>query len=138
MEVHIIISFIIGLGFLIVGLRKRQTGNWFLNQGKVTKGKVTDVIMKRETGSNSYKQTYYYPVVYFETSDGQAVSQELDYGTTFNEYAKGKEVEIVYDPADPQKCQLNSRPVLVYTPWLFMAFGFILLTVGVLLQFELL
>ncbi len=136
MEVHIIISFIIGLGFLIVGLRKRQASNWFLNQGKVATGEVTDVIIKRKTGSNGYKQTYYYPVAYFETIDGQTVSQELDYGTTFNEYPKGQEIEIVYDPTDPQKCQLNSQPVLVYVPWLYMIFGFILLTVGTLLHLE--
>lgn len=92
-----------GIVILILGIIVSIYGfSWFLYQenldenGLITTGIVVDI---------NEKDFYRSPIVTFTTQDSQEVSflSKLDVNVDLFQYEIGQEVEVIYDPSDPQQ-----------------------------------
>ncbi len=88
------------------------------------KGKRLSKIGKKAKGivfKNNYKisgtdsRGIYYPVVRFLTENNEWITQEVDVGTN-PPMAEGKEIEVLYDPNNPNEVIINSDLRLAYMP----------------------
>lgn len=114
---------IIGTTFLVVGARKLQSSIWLRNNGTTTWGYVSAVLKEKKRDSDDYLQTYYTPVIAFETHNGEKIEQKLDISTSLNEYQEGMDVKVIYDPDDPQDCNIESTNRMIFLPWVFIILG---------------
>lgn len=72
------------------------------------------VVVELEMGSGS---SVYHPVVEFRKQDGSVHTFTSDYGSYPPAYAQGEKVEVLYDPADPKRAEINDHslwlPVMI-------------------------
>ncbi len=73
------------------------------SEGEITTGTVTR--LQESTTSEGYCCVYS-PVVEFEV-DGQTYSFENDNASSLPDYVVGGQVNVLYDPADPNTAQIN-------------------------------
>jgi hypothetical protein len=74
--------------------------------------------------------TYRYPVVRFQTQDGQSVEFESETGTNTFSQKPGEQVEVLYDPLRPEQARIKSFMMLWFGPLIFSVVGFFLLVFG--------
>ena len=81
----------------------------------------------------------YCPVVEFTTGTGQAVRFESDFGTMPATHRVGQTIAIKYDPADPQKAEVDSATSRWFVPGCmagmglgFLLMGLIFMVIGIL------
>lgn len=68
------------------------------------------------TGFESGAEVHF-PIVAYETHDGQDVEVRMPFGSDPPRFVKGEKVDILYAPEDPQRVELNE--------WLSLWFGVI-------------
>lgn len=117
MDTELIILLISSV-FLIVGTVIWQKGNHLM-----TNGKVADAIIFK----NNYQPSRsgggtYYPVVRFLTDKQEWITQELSIGYSPAK-EEGTKLQVIYDPEDPTKVEINSMLQLELLPRLFVALG---------------
>jgi cytochrome c-type biogenesis protein CcmH/NrfF len=118
---------------LVVGVRNFVRTRRFVNQASSTTGRVTDVktrTRRSHTSSGPRVSTYRYPVVRFQTQDGQSVEFESETGTNTFSQKPGEQVEVLYDPLRPEQARIKSFMMLWFGPLIFSVVGFFLLVFG--------
>ena len=129
MDLFSFIPLIIGVGFMVVGIKKWQAGRWFQKHGVRTTGTVIESVRKRSRGSKYYVYT---PVIYFETPDGKPFSRKMDYGDSMESYPKGAEVDIIYDPENPKDFDFDGVNHQTIIPLLVILIGLVITTLFML------
>lgn len=94
---------IVGITLFIVGIgilhnRKRK----ILKCTSITKGKVEDLVRQQNYDSDGGYSSTWHPVFIYEIGELKYI-KESNYGTTQSKYAIGQEVEIHYNPEDPNE-----------------------------------
>jgi Protein of unknown function (DUF3592) len=113
-----LIILLISSGFLIVGTILWQKGNHLLTNGKVADA----VIFKNNHSTSRSGRGTYYPVVRFLTDKQEWITQELSIGYSPAK-EEGTKLQVIYDPEDPTKVEINSTLQLEILPRLFVALG---------------
>lgn len=87
----------------------------FFNVQKLSKeqsadGVVVDVVKRREYVNEQDRvyNDYYFPVVQFTASDGKTRQVQMSEGSSSQEYEKGNEVTVLYDPGHPLDARVKS------------------------------
>jgi hypothetical protein len=99
----------------------------FVSRAASATGVVTDLkSTELQAGMQSYN-----PVVQFQTHDGRMVEFESDTGGPEESYPPGGQVEVLYDPLNPEKAHIKTFFMLWGIPLLFGGLGAVFLVVGV-------
>jgi hypothetical protein len=126
MEKDLIILIVSGTLF-VMGLYLFQKAKQLINHGKIAKG----IIFKNNFESSSSGGGLYYPVVKFKTENNEWITQELSTGYRPKK-REGKEIEVIYDPENPETVEINSFFQLKILPIIFLIIGLSGLVIGVL------
>ena len=97
-------------------------------RGITTQGEVLDLMVI---------EPYRRAEVKFETNDGQTVYfvDDLYWNQDFNAYQKGQQVEVIYDPADPQSTAvINDFFQRNTAPWWPVIVGAMVFLVGFIMR----
>lgn len=122
-----LIIVIVSLILLITGIYLWQRGNYLLKNGK----KAEAIILKNNFHSDADGGGTYHPVVWFLTDKQVWITQELNIG--FNPPRReGAQLQVIYDPEDPTKVEINSTLYLEVLPRLLVALGIVGLVFGAL------
>ena len=122
-----------GAWFLVVGVRNYLRTRRFVSEASSATGTVTDVktrTSRSHTSDGSRLRTYSYPVVRFQTHDGQTVEFESETGTSGFSQRPGEQVEVLYDPLKPEQARIKTFMMLWFAPLIFSMVGFFLLVFG--------
>jgi hypothetical protein len=93
------------------------------------RGVVVDLEM-RKTTEGGWKKSYY-PVVRFQSTNGQEVQFVSGVGSSPAAFERGEEVEVLYDPAAPEEARIDSWFDLYFVPILAGALGSVFLLSGI-------
>jgi len=109
----------ISIGLLAIGLLFSEKNMRLKKTGKKAKAIIfTNNYRPKINGRGGI----YYPVVRFVTEDNQWITQELDFGQK-PPMTEGKEVEVFYDPKNPQEVVMNSYRIIIFLPWALIIAG---------------
>ena len=124
-----ILFVLIGLAVLIGGVVTaiRQTRNEA--RGVTATGTVVDLVQRV---LNPGSAGVYCPVVQFTTALGQPVRFESGFGTMPASHRVGQSIAVRYDPADPQKAEVDSATSRWLVPGCMIGMGIMFLAMGVL------
>ena len=126
---------LIGLGVLIGGVvaavkQARESG-----RRVAATGRVVDLVSRV---MNAGSAGVYCPVVEFNTANGGAVRFESAFGTMPASHQVGQTVKIRFDPADPQKAEVDSATSRWLVPGCmigmgvgFLSMGLVFLVIGI-------
>lgn len=129
------VPIVIGLLFFVLGIcllissivafikKRRQVAN-----SSSATGVVTELV--RGMGQRGY---LYYPQVQFTTASGQTVSFNSSVGSNPAGYAVGQNVEVVYDPRNPQQAEIDSATSLWVVPGCLLGMGLVFTVLGLVL-----
>lgn len=108
----IILGIFTGVAILMLVIAAIATGSnlMTLSKEKSAPGRVVDVVMRREyiNEQDHIIQDYYFPVVEFTADDGHRRSVQMQAGSSSQEYEKGNEVTVRYDPEHPLQARIDS------------------------------
>lgn len=118
---------LIGIAILISGAvgavkQARKSG-----RGVKANGTVVDLVSRV---FNPGSAGVYCPVVDFTTAAGQPVRFESQFGTMPASYRVGQSIALRYDPADPQKAEVDSATANWFVPGCTIAMGLLFLMMG--------
>ena len=130
-----ILFVLIGLAVLIGGVVTAIKQTRKVARGVTATGTVVDLVQRV---FNPGSAGVYCPVVQFTTALGQSVRLESGFGTMPASHRVGQSIAVRYDPADPQKAEVDS----VTSRWLapgcmigmgimFFAMGVVFLAIGI-------
>lgn len=111
---------------IIMGLNTRS----FVSTAIPTQGVVIDVVKRSSTDSKGRSSSVYYPVVKFTTPSGEPTVFESNLGTYPPQFRKGNEVELLYNPQQPDSVMINSWMDLWFLPVMFTSLGSIFVLIG--------
>jgi hypothetical protein len=118
---------LLGVGFLAIAIPIFVQKRRFVSRAASATGVVTDLkSTELQAGMQSYN-----PVVQFQTHDGRMVEFESDTGGPEESYPPGGQVEVLYDPLNPEKAHIKTSFMLWGIPLLFGGLGAVFLVVGV-------
>jgi hypothetical protein len=92
----------LGIGFLIAAGIVYNNGTSFRERAEMASGTVTGM----SVSTNSDDITSYCPQIRFTTRDGQEVTYFPNVCSTSPQFEKGDQVELYYDPLDPEEAQI--------------------------------
>jgi hypothetical protein len=120
----------LGVVFLAAGIAIFVHRRRFVSRAASAIGVVTDLkSTEMQAGMQSYN-----PMVQFQTHDGRMVEFESDTGgPEESSYPPGGQVEVLYDPLNPEKAHIKTFFTLWLIPLFFSGLGAVFLVVGVLL-----
>ncbi|NUM47693.1 MAG: DUF3592 domain-containing protein [Anaerolineales bacterium] len=129
--------FLLGLG--VYAFFRQRTR---LAEGTVAIGIVTDLIPVRadgefvvtrgEEGMKIEKKYLYRPEIRFKTHAGRTIDFIAPVATRPSRYAIGDEVEVLYNPENPNDVQINSFLHLWFATLMLVGFGLFVAGMGVL------
>lgn len=102
----VVLPVLVGAVLLVLGLsmavrRSRRRRDWTRTRGNVAGWRHSTV------GSVDVSRSTSVPQVTFTTAEGREVTASLGYGVDLGIYPTGGEVDVWYDPADPERVQAN-------------------------------
>ena len=113
------------IGFVIL-MRTRS----FMASAQQTKGTV--IRMVSSSGSDGIS---YAPVFQFKSINGATIEVAEKLYSNPPQFKTGQEVDILYDPQDPQHARVNKGFNLYFTPALLGGMGLLFFGVGIILLF---
>jgi len=118
---------LIGIAVLISGAvaavkQARKSG-----RGVKANGTVVDLVSRV---FNPGSAAVYCPIVDFTTAAGQPVRFESQFGTMPANYRVGQSIAVRYDPADPQKAEVDSVTANWFVLGCTIAMGLLFLVMG--------
>jgi uncharacterized protein DUF3592 len=121
-----------GVGFVAIGAHVIRTGRRLRTYGR----RVPGVVVRLRFDPNEHGGGQYYPVLRFQTHDGDTVETESDLGTNPAPVRPGQQVAVVYDPAKPRRARLDTMlgGGAVHGP-LFIAFGVVVALIAAAVTF---
>ena len=77
---------------------------------KAAPGQVVDIVVRREYENvqDRIVRDYYFPVVKFSTADGRSRTVQMSTGSSSQDYEKGDEITVLYDPQQPLDARIKS------------------------------
>jgi hypothetical protein len=118
---------LIGIAVLISGAVGAVKQSRKAARGVAATGTVVDLV-KRVFNPGS--AGVYCPVVDFTTATGQPVRFESQFGTMPASHRVGQSIAVRYDPADPQKAEVDSATANWFVPGCTIAMGLLFLMMG--------
>jgi hypothetical protein len=123
---------ITGVLLLAAGLFGLEKVDRLKAKGKKVKGIVFKNNLRYSSGhSSNQMRTIYHPVVRFLTEDNVWITQELNIGVN-PPMREGKEVNLLYNPQDPEEVILSNTLYTVFFPWGLTLAGIIILATACL------
>lgn len=120
-----------GAGFLALGLHLRRRTQRFLARAERVSAEVGAAASRDSelSGRSDYSRLHFIAV------DGNSYTVESRLGLPGGAYARGRRVDVLYDPDNPADAVVDSR-IELHAPWLiFAVLGAGWLIVGLLLLF---
>ncbi len=110
----------ISIGLIAIPLKLLSRYQKLKKSGLPAEGIVFDLFESKLSGS--YQK---YPVIRFLTAKNEWITQKYESGISFSNYRKGQQLNLLYDPSNPEDFIIESgaNEIILYT----------LITVGVLL-----
>ncbi len=128
---------VLGLIFAALGIRALARARRFAATASRATGTVVDVTTKwsnaRDPGATG--SWLRFPVVQYETAEGRPITFTSRTGTSPSPYKPGRQVPVLYDPANPRDARINTFMMTGLLPGCLVAFGafFVVLSVAILL-----
>lgn len=122
-----------GLGglFLVISLGFTYHTRNFVARAETATGQVVALEYRRSRDTHDGSTSYlYYPVVEFALADGQQIRFESQVGSSWPRFRVGQAVEVLYDPRNPQKAQINRFWELWLFPVVFGGLGAVFFLIG--------
>ncbi len=127
----------LGLLFAALGLTMLARARRFAATASRAMGTVVDVTTKWSNpgGPGATGSWLRFPVVQYDTADGRSITFTSRTGTSPSPYKLGRQVPVLYDPANPRDARINTFMMTRLLPGCFVAFGafFVVLSVAILL-----
>jgi hypothetical protein len=120
---------LIGVAVLIGGAVSAVTQSRKAARGTPATGTVVDLVKEVVSAGSS---GVYCPIIEFRTALGQAVRFQSDFGTMPASHHVGQSIAVKYDPADPQKAQVDSATARWFEPGCMLAMGLLFVGMGLL------
>lgn len=128
-----VLFILVGLTFIIAGVRARRSSRQFASVAVRAPGTVTELrwrkIVRGHTGGGGW-----FPVLRFATADGRHVHTEAIFGRMPAPARPGDSVSVLYDPADPTRAALegHTNGALTGTIGIILGSLFVALGLGIL------
>ncbi len=119
---------LIGVAVLIGGVVAAVKQALKSGRGVAATGTVVDLVSRV---FNPGSAGVYCPVVEFTTAAGQPVRFESQFGTMPAGHRVGQSIPVRYDPADPQKAEVDSATANWFVPGCTSAMGLLFLVLGI-------
>ena len=124
-----LLFFVLGIALLISSVvsfikKRRQVA-----ASSSAAGVVTELV--KEMGQRGY---LYYPQVQFTTASGQTISFKSSVGSNPATYRAGQNVEVIYDPRNPQQAEIDSLTSLWIVPGCLLGMGLVFTVIGLVLS----
>lgn len=114
-----------------------------LSHSIVTTGSVIELLPQRQSGDYvveknpadgvKIKPKYLYrPVISFKTESGRTVKFAASVSSRPKPFQIGDQVEVIYEPEQPQKAQINRFVYVWFNVLMLLFFGFFTLAMGLL------
>lgn len=116
---------IIGLILLGGALYLYQDKQAFLEKSEVAQGTVVELLSTKSKNSISYR-----PVVQFITKVGEKIKFSSSVGSNPASYNVGENVEVLYDPINPNKAEINGFSSLYLAPLILGVIGTAFFLIG--------
>lgn len=123
----------VGTLFAAVGIYLVMDAVHFSGQAQEGIGEVIAVDTHYSTDSDGRRTTTYAPTIRFQSIDGDTYEAETHIRSSGYDYSIGTEVEILYDPADPDEVRINSFWSLYMLPGMFTLMGSLFAILGAFL-----
>ena len=123
----------VGVGLLLFGIAvfiyiRTRT---FINTAQEVKGTVVQMVYRTSSkGGGSYA-----PVYQFRTINGQTITVQDSLSSNPPQFQVGQEIDILYNPEDPQKSYINKWMNLYFLPALLGGMGLLFGGVGIFIVF---
>jgi hypothetical protein len=127
-------ALMIGLTFAVIGLVALVIGILWIRSTKErlkTMINHTGTVVEKVRVERPGETANFYPVVEFKTQTGEVFRFEGKTSGPENEYKIGEQVEILYDPQDPQGAMINSWKELWFPSIAMMIIGGGMLVLGI-------
>jgi cytochrome c oxidase assembly protein Cox11 len=127
-------ALMIGLTFAVIGLVALVIGILWIGSTKErlkTMINHTGTVVEKVRVERPGETANFYPVVEFKTQTGEVFRFEGKTSGPENEYKIGEQVEILYDPQDPQGAMINSWKELWFPSIAMMIIGGGMLVLGI-------
>jgi len=116
---------IIGLALLTGCVYLYSDKQAFKKKAEISQGVVVELIIERFD-----KTIMYAPIISFTTKEGDKIEFTSAIGNNSPSYRVGETVEIIYDPKEPNKADINSFTSLWMAPLILGVFGIIFFLIG--------
>lgn len=116
--VGLFIFLIVGVVFLIIGLKMYSRQQNFAKTGVAVSATVVNIVSQKSSDSVTYK-----PEVEFQTKSGETIQVVHSMGSNPSRYKKGDVVDIIYSPDNPYEIMMDSAFEKVVFPFIFIGLG---------------
>ncbi|QLE58184.1 DUF3592 domain-containing protein [Nostoc sp. TCL26-01] len=120
----------VGSIFAVVGIIVGVNTHSFVSSSVKTSGTVIDLEGRWSNDSEGRSYKLYYPVIEFTNTSGQPTVFQSNAGSTSPGLSKGEQVEVLYNPQQPNSAMINSGFELWFLPGLFTAIGSVFVLIG--------
>lgn len=120
---------LIGIAVLISGAVAAVKQSRKAARGVAATGTVVDLVKRVFSAGSS---GVYCPVVDFTTAAGQLIRFESQFGTMPATHRVGQSIAVRYDPANPQKAEVDSATANWFVPGCTIAMGLLFLVMGLI------
>ncbi|MBD2596190.1 DUF3592 domain-containing protein [Nostoc spongiaeforme FACHB-130] len=120
----------IGSIFLITGIIIAIDTRSFSKNSIPAQGTVINVVKHKSRDSKGRSSTIYYPVIKFTANSGKVVEFEAGSGSNPPAYSPGQQVEILYNPQEPESAAIHSWFDLWFLPIMFIGMGSLFVVIG--------
>ncbi|WP_235526575.1 DUF3592 domain-containing protein [Nostoc piscinale] len=93
-------------------------------------GTVVEVVKHKSRDSKGRYSTIYYPVIKFTANAGKVIEFEANSGSNPPAYSPGQQVEILYNPQEPESAIINFEPDFWFLPTMFIGMGSLFVLIG--------
>jgi hypothetical protein len=101
----------------------------FVARAEAAKGTVTDMVYRRNSSDST--SGGYSAVYQFKTLDGQTIVKQDSLLSNPPRFKVGQEIDILYEPGNPNKASINTWMSLYFLPALLGGIGLIFGGVGI-------
>lgn len=121
---------VVGLGMLLGSWMAFTSTQKFLENSELSEGTVISNELHYSHDEEGNREKYYYPIVEFQTQEGENVKFEADFGSYPPMYQVGEQISIIYNPQNPTDAQINSFWTLWFVSILLLGMGGVFASIG--------
>jgi len=126
--IPILVSFAMGLFFIIFGYRRLKKARRVIQDGISVEGIVFDFASSSDIVNTSDYDVY--PIIRFVTKEGSWITRTYDIAISQDQIKRGQKMRIVYNPKNPEDFVIDSG-IFYWINYVFLVSGFLPLIFGV-------